>query len=162
MQDHLDRLLDDILDLDVASQRLLRSDWPESWLQINLPLGSTRALLAIEAGKARTPGRVADLLGVSRTTITGTLDRLEAEGLLTRTVDPADRRCFVLEVTDKGRALVAAIDGHRRQHLRLALESMDPASLIALHVGLKALVASMRGGDHGHASTSPVLETATA
>ena len=72
-------LISAILEADSRIDQLLRNSWPELWLHINLPLGSTRALMAIEARGARTPGRVADALGVSRTTVTGLLDRLEAE-----------------------------------------------------------------------------------
>src|SRR5947209_4761041 len=107
-------LIDAVLDLDSTLQQAMRNTWPEAWLQINLPLGSTRALLAIEGRNARTPGRVAEALGVSRTTVTGLLDRLESEGLLTRAIDPQDRRCLILHLTSKGRDLVAQIDGQRR------------------------------------------------
>src|SRR4051812_40599897 len=100
-------LIEQILDLDSGIQQSLRNSWPEAWLQINLPLGSTRALLAIEGRNARTPGQVAELLGVGRTTVTGLLDRLEHEGLITRAIDPADRRCFILQLTPKGGDLVA-------------------------------------------------------
>ena len=50
-----------ILNLDSAMQQIMRNSWPEAWLQINLPLGSTRALLAIEGRHARTPGMVAEV-----------------------------------------------------------------------------------------------------
>src|SRR5689334_12829087 len=100
-------LMQEILDLDSTLQQRLRNRWPAAWLHINLPLGSTRALLAIDWQDARTPGRVAEALGVSRATVTGLLDRLEAEGLLTRAIDPHDRRCFILRLTPKGRELIA-------------------------------------------------------
>jgi DNA-binding MarR family transcriptional regulator len=136
--------IDAILDLDSALQQVMRNSWPEAWLQINLPLGSTRALLAIEGREARTPGKVAEALGVSRTTVTGLLDRLESEGLLTRTIDPADRRCFVLQLTHKATELIAQIEGHRRARLEEALSGMAPAELQALRVGLEALMARMQ------------------
>src|SRR5690348_14220202 len=100
-------LAEEILDLDSRVQQMLRNRWPETWLHINLPLGSTRALLAINGQEARTPGRVAEVLGVSRATVTGLLDRLEAEGLITRAIDPQDRRCFILHLTPQGRHLMA-------------------------------------------------------
>ncbi len=135
--------LDAILDLDSALQQGLRATWPEAWLDINLPLGSTRALLAIESGSAHTPGGVAEVLGVSRTTVTGLLDRLEHEDLLTRTVDPHDRRCFLLELTARGRDLVADLDRQRRDYLRQGLARLAPDDLQALATGLAALVAAI-------------------
>lgn len=138
--DSPDTLIAAVLDLDTTLQQLLRINWPESWLKINLPLGSTRALLAVENRNARTPGQIAEILGVSRTTATGVIDRLEDEGLLTRSIDPHDRRCFVLHVTEQGRALIREIDQFRRDQLELALAAIDTSSLSALATGLGALV----------------------
>lgn len=136
-----------ILDQDALIQDLFRTNWPESWLQINLPLGSTRALFAIAGGTAQTPGRVAEMLGVSRTTVTGLVDRLEAEGLVTRRVDPTDRRCWVLELTPAGRALIDQVTGHRRVRLHRALAALAPGALADLHRGLAALAEAMQASD---------------
>ncbi len=136
-------LKEEILQLDRQVQRFLRAGWPSSWLNLNLPLGSTRALLVIEAGRATTPRRVAEVLGVGRTTVTGLLDRLEAEGLLLRAIDPADKRSFTLSLTPKGRELVEQIDRMRREQLERALLQLDPVALAALHHGLAALTEAM-------------------
>jgi DNA-binding MarR family transcriptional regulator len=122
---------------------VLRAHWPESWLQIHLPLGATRALLAIDRLQARTPGRVAEILGISRTTVTGLVDRLEDQGLLRRAIDPADRRCFQLQLTPKGQALVDEIEGDRRRALAQALTTLSAADLAALDRGMTALAAAM-------------------
>lgn len=137
-------LIGEVLGLDRELQRILRNSWPESWLQVNLPVGSTRALFAIEGREARTPGKVAEVLGVSRTTVTGLLDRLENEGLLTRTVDPSDRRCFALQLTPKARDLIAEMEGQRHARIGQALSSITPEELQALHTGLDALVRKIR------------------
>jgi DNA-binding MarR family transcriptional regulator len=132
-------LFDTILELDNRVVRRMRAGWPASWVQVNLPSGHLRALLIIEAGGARTPREVADLLGIGRTNVTGLLDRLEIEGLLTRAIDPADKRSFILGLTEKGQALVGQIDDIRRRQLRNGLVLMDKASLEALRTGLDAL-----------------------
>jgi len=143
VQDIAQDIVQDILDLDSTVQHRLRDSWPEAWLEINLPVGSTRALLAIESRHAHTPGRVAEALGVSRTTVTGLLDRLENEGLLTRAIDPHDRRCFRLALTPKGRDLITQFESHRRTQLAQALVTLAPADLAALRTGLTALVAGL-------------------
>ena len=145
MADNQSKTIADILRMDSTVQNLLRINWPESWLRINLPIGSTRALLAIEGFNAHTPGRVAEVLGLSRTTVTGLLDRLEDADLLTRTVDPEDRRSFSLHVTSQGRALLQEIESFRQEQLEHALKTMDDASLVALSNGLHALTAAIRG-----------------
>lgn len=133
-----------ILELDQTVQRLVRAGWPTTWLNGKLPLGATRVLLVIEAGRATTPGSVADVLGVGRTTVTGLLDRLEADGLLTRSIDRSDKRSFVLQLTEKGRMVARQVEDVRRQQLTRALAKMDQAELAALHTGLSALVEAMQ------------------
>lgn len=152
MADDRQTIINTILELDSRAQDIFRTSWPESWLRLNLPLGSSRALLAIEGRDAHTPGKVADALGVSRTTVTGMLDRLEAEGLLTRTVDPADRRCFVLQLTPRGQELVREINGNRREHMARAVAVMSPEKARALREGLAALVEAL------HSSAEAVAE----
>lgn len=139
-------LSNSILNLDRLVQRLVRAGWPEAWQQINLPLGATRALLLIEAGRANSPREVADALAVSRTTVTGLIDRLELDGLLTRAIDPDDKRSFSLNLTEKGRRLVEEIEGVRRRQLAGALARMAEADLENLANGLQALVDVMRSG----------------
>ena len=134
-----EELLEAILDLDSRIMRHTRAGWPASWVQVNLPSGHIRALLIIEAGGARTPREVADLLGIGRTSVTGLLDRLEVEGLLTRSIDPDDKRSFILDLTGKGQNLVAQIDAIRRKQLKDGLELMDKPALDALRTGLDAL-----------------------
>jgi DNA-binding MarR family transcriptional regulator len=132
-----------ILSHDRLIQQVLRNRWPESWLQIHLPLGATRALLAIDHLQARTPGRVAEILGISRTTVTGLLDRLEDQGLIRRAIDATDRRQFQLQLTPQGHELINEIEGARRQALAQALTTLSASDLAALDRGLAALAAAM-------------------
>ena len=139
----MDKLVQSILDLDIHLQRQIYAGWPESWAQVKWPIGAIRALLIMEHGFARTPGEVADVLKVSRTNVTGILDRLESDGLITRSIDLTDRRSFTLELTDAGRELVRQIDSLRRDQLEQALTLMDAKSRETLHSGLHALTRAM-------------------
>jgi DNA-binding MarR family transcriptional regulator len=53
-----------------------------------------------------TPVQVAQQLLTSQSGMTGKLDRLEEQGLIQRTPDPADRRAIRLGITDSGRTLI--------------------------------------------------------
>jgi DNA-binding MarR family transcriptional regulator len=132
-----------ILDLDIQLQRQIYAGWPASWAELKWPVGSIRALLLLEAGYARTPSEVADVLKVNRTTVTGIIDRLETEALITRRIDAQDKRSFILELTDAGRELVGQIDALRRDQLEQALTMMDDASIEALHHGLTAVTQAL-------------------
>lgn len=139
-------IINEILQLDAEVESIIKLRMPETWLQINLPLGSTRALLAIASGNAATPRQVASQLGVGRTTVTGLLDKLETAGLLTREIDPNDRRSFILRLTNSGAELVRQIDENRRQTLSQALVQVDGKALEALQYGLQALSEAIKQG----------------
>jgi len=54
------------------------------------------------------PSRVGELrrvFGYQPSTLTSMLDRLESEGLVTRSTDPGDRRSFLIEATPEGRRI---------------------------------------------------------
>jgi DNA-binding MarR family transcriptional regulator len=55
------------------------------------------------------PAELADAAGVSRATMTGLIDTLERDGLVTRAHDTVDRRMMLVCLTAKGRALLQAI-----------------------------------------------------
>jgi DNA-binding MarR family transcriptional regulator len=68
-----------------------------------------------------TPVQVAQQLLTSQSGMTGKLDRLEEQGLIQRTPDPADRRAIRLGITDSGRTLIdeAFTTSHEPQGLRI-------------------------------------------
>ncbi|HVU13531.1 MAG TPA: MarR family transcriptional regulator [Phototrophicaceae bacterium] len=141
--DDSSELIEQILRLDIMLQRQVYAGWPATWVQVKWPVGETRALLLIASGYADSPGQIAALLNVSRTTMTGILDRLENDHLISRRIDPEDRRRFVLEPTPEGQELVRQIDSWRLGQLREALEMLDSESLRALQQGLAALTKAM-------------------
>lgn len=55
--------------------------------------------------EATTPKDIARILGLEMTTISGVLDRMQKKGLIERDVDPNDRRCVHVRLTEQGKAL---------------------------------------------------------
>jgi DNA-binding MarR family transcriptional regulator len=134
-----------LIALDTRYQLELYLGWPESWVEMKWPSRTaTRALLMIEAGYARTPGEVADSLKVGRTTVTGILDRLEGDHLITRRIDSSDRRCFVLDLTAAGHELVHQIDSLRVNQLEQALAVLSPDDQKSLETGFTALIHALK------------------
>lgn len=68
----------------------------------------------VAAGPPRTQLALAHELGLDKTTFTALVDRLEDGGLVRRTADCRDRRAKIPQVTDRGRAVHAAVDADRR------------------------------------------------
>jgi DNA-binding MarR family transcriptional regulator len=59
------------------------------------------------------PSELADAMMMSRAGMTNRIDRLEAAGLVKRSLDPTDRRSFQIALTDAGHRLVdAAVTDH--------------------------------------------------
>lgn len=68
------------------------------------------ALVAIKhSAEPMTPGRLAGLLAQETQSLTGLVDRMEAQGWVTRARDLPDRRSIRLVLTDEGEAKLAAV-----------------------------------------------------
>ena len=64
----------------------------------------------------QTPADLAEKAGVTRATITGLVDTLERDGLVTREHDSGDRRMMLVHLTPKGHeTLQEILPGHFRQ-----------------------------------------------
>jgi len=59
-------------------------------------------LLMREDTRTSTPSVIAEKAGVTRATMTGLLDGLERDGLISRIFDPNDRRSVSVKLTDAG------------------------------------------------------------
>jgi DNA-binding MarR family transcriptional regulator len=64
---------------------------------------------------SRTPAELAERAGVARATMTGLIDTLERDGLVTRRPDPVDRRMMSVHLTARGEeTLRSVLPGHFR------------------------------------------------
>jgi len=64
----------------------------------------------------QTPADLAEMSGVTRATITGLVDTLERDGLVTRKHDSGDRRMMLVHLTPKGHSTLQEIlPGHFKQ-----------------------------------------------
>ncbi|MEW2912205.1 MarR family transcriptional regulator [Leisingera sp. JC11] len=72
------------------------------------------------------PGDLLKATMVASGTMTNRIDRLEADGLVKRTVNPEDSRSFLVGLTEEGFALIdRAVTAHVQTQARL-LEAMSP------------------------------------
>jgi DNA-binding MarR family transcriptional regulator len=70
------------------------------------------ALAAIDAHPDIDQATLARTVALDRTTTTGVVDRLEAKSLIRRTTNEQDRRAKRLSITEKGKALLVALEPH--------------------------------------------------
>ncbi len=68
-------------------------------------------LMLVHLSEPKRMGALAEDMHVLPSTLTAIADRLEGAGLIRRQRDPDDRRAWLLDMTDKGRALQSRIMG---------------------------------------------------
>lgn len=101
------------------------------------PLGVTaaqvRALRVVaDAADGIRMRDLAERLDIVRRSATSVVDELEAEGLVVRRADPADRRGVVVAATPAGRRLLGDVAARRRAASRQVLGALDGDELAAL------------------------------
>jgi len=77
--------------------------------EISLNLAQAKALVRLEKNEGVSQARLAELAEVDPMTMVRILDRMEAEGLLERRPDPADRRARCLYLTAKAKPILSEI-----------------------------------------------------
>jgi DNA-binding MarR family transcriptional regulator len=101
-----------------------------------------------------TPGRLAELSGLTTGTVTGVIDRLERAGYVRRERDTGDRRkVLVTQVPEAMAALAAHYRGHG-EHLDAVLRRRDAAQL--------RVIADFLAEVNGSGSASPEAPTGSA
>ncbi|MER6738923.1 MarR family winged helix-turn-helix transcriptional regulator [Streptomyces puniciscabiei] len=79
---------------------------------------------ALDDGPVHTQAALCEAIGADRTRIIGTLDKLQADGLISRLPDPGDRRVRILSITDDGRRI--------RRSVRAAVQANEDRLLALL------------------------------
>ena len=91
-------------------------------------------------------GRIAELLHVHPSTLTGVLKRLERQKLIRRRSDPRDGRRALFGITPKGRLVEAAATGTVEAAVQRALAASTPSRISGAR-GLLAQIAASLGSE---------------
>jgi MarR family transcriptional regulator, organic hydroperoxide resistance regulator len=128
-----------------AMQSIFRSSLGISlpdWIQLELPIGQVKTLMAVSAQEGLNVSALAELLRIGKPAASILVDRLVQQGYVERTEDSEDRRRTLLALTSAGNELVATLrQGAGESHFVRWLEQMDAGDLAALTRGLRALAA---------------------
>jgi DNA-binding MarR family transcriptional regulator len=96
-------------------------------------------VLSLIASSPERASRIAEKAAVSRPSLTGVLDGLEARGWVRRVEVHGDRRGVGLEVTSEGRAALRAAEDAAQARLEHVLAEIPADERNAVIVGLNAL-----------------------
>jgi MarR family transcriptional regulator, organic hydroperoxide resistance regulator len=124
--------------LRLLAERLANEDLTSS--EIN-------ALANLADGHVRTVGQLASAAGTRPTTLTSVLDRLARRGYVTRELDPADRRSFLLHLTADGHPVARSARDAMTAIEQEALSDLNADDIAGFHRVVQAL--SPAGGSRG-------------
>jgi len=89
-------------------------------------------LLGILRDRRPTMNELARLLGLDKSSVTGLVDRAERRGLVARVPSTADRRAWLVSLTDHGRSLASVGEARFDADISLLLERLPPSDRDAL------------------------------
>jgi DNA-binding MarR family transcriptional regulator len=118
---------------------LARQRWTAMLAELNVSPVQYGALMALEEAGRLGQHQLAELIGVDPRNVVPIIDSLAEQGLVSREIDPADRRRRVLELTARGRAAagnLAAVSAEIEADLLRPLAPADQASLRRLLLAL--------------------------
>jgi DNA-binding MarR family transcriptional regulator len=134
------QLVQEVVEFERQVGRIIGQHVPSVWIDSGLTLTQLRSLFLIANEGSTNFRKLAKTLGVTPSNVTGIVDRLAEQGLVSRTQNPEDRREMTLQATDKGEALVSNLReaGIKRMTQILSLLSLEELSCLAQ--GLSAFV----------------------
>lgn len=125
-----------------AAQRRLRGR--DAHAPGGLSFAQLRVLTALEED-GLPAGRLAERAGVTPATVTGMLDILEEQGVVTRVRSADDRRVVIARLTEEGRRIRDRRRAEVRRVFEDALATLDPADLAAVPRVLRLIADVMEG-----------------
>lgn len=111
-----------------------------AWLRLDLTMPQLKTLIYVSKNAGATSGQIAQSLGVGLSTITGLVDRLEEQKLVTRRDDPRDRRITRVLPTPQGSELVDSLIQYRNEAVTAILSQLSPEQLVQVEIAFQYLV----------------------
>jgi DNA-binding MarR family transcriptional regulator len=157
-QRHRPMTVDDVVDAVLASSRELVALSARSIAATkDVTLPQYRMLVVLDTQPSNLT-ELADALDVAGSTAMRMVDRLEAAGLVERTVLPVNRRVTHLTLTPAGRRAVRQVTARRRRDLKKVVEQIPAGRRDALAAAMASFAeAAERVWPSGQPARSPVV-----
>jgi DNA-binding MarR family transcriptional regulator len=137
---HKSELVQEVVELQRQVGRIIGQRAPTVWIDSGLTVTQLRSLFLIVNKGSTNFRRVAEALNVTPANVTGIVDRLEEQGLVSRTQNPEDRREMTLQATTEGHTLVSNLKEAGIKEMTRILSLLRPGELAALVQGLSAFI----------------------
>jgi DNA-binding MarR family transcriptional regulator len=134
------RLVQEVVELQRQIGRMIGQHAPSVWIDSGLTITQLRSLFLIVNRGSTNFKKLADALKVTPSNVTGIIDRLEEQDLVSRTQNPEDRREMTLQATDKGKALVFSLRETEIEQMTRILSLLSLEELTSLAKGFSAFV----------------------
>lgn len=129
-------LINQLIEIQLQLAQVLLPYAVDSWRHLDIPVAQLKSLFIIACKDGANFRTLASYLGTTPGNVTGIIDRLVEQNLVMRHPGMEDRRVTRLEVTEKGRELLAnLIEVHNRYMVHI-LEHMSLENLQALSRGI--------------------------
>jgi DNA-binding MarR family transcriptional regulator len=135
-----EELIGEIIQLQRQVNRALRQGESDVWMELSLTIAQLKSLFFISKEGSTNFTKLAQALQVTPSNVTGIVDRLVGQGLVSRRENPENRRMLVLQPTDKGEALLANLRERTIGELSEVLSRLSEEQLFTLAQGLRCLV----------------------
>jgi DNA-binding MarR family transcriptional regulator len=117
---------------------------PPALETLDLSMAQLKVLFAVSCRGPLTVSELAERLAISPPTASHLVERVVQLGLVTRREDERDRRRTLVELTERGEALLRQLRQGSEQAWRDLLVQLSPEDLEALLRGVRALVSAVR------------------
>jgi DNA-binding MarR family transcriptional regulator len=122
-----------------ALGRVFAHDRSMPLLAVNLTMQQLKVALILSSRGSVSGQELAHTLGTGLGTVTGIVDRLVAQGLVTRREDPSDRRIRRVELSDAGRRMTEELADAGLASYRNLLDRLDLDTLRQLETVMQKL-----------------------
>ena len=135
--------IEEMIELQRRVDRDRRQYELDAWMRLHLGIGQLKSLLFISNHGATTTGKLAAVLKVTPTNMTGVVDRLLEKNLITRTTNPDDRRELVLRMTPSGEELVTELRQKRKERMAELFNRLTDEEAAIVTQALKLMVTAI-------------------
>ncbi len=134
-----EKLIDELMLLERRITHAAGQWNPVVWMGLELTISQLKSLMFIDFEGSTNSRTLATALGVTPPNVTGIIDRLVEQKLVSRTENPEDRRIATLTLTSRGKAVLTKLQEIKRSLRESILIRLTLEELSCLSHGLSAI-----------------------